>query len=56
MRSSYHSVNRWLRNTSDPDDSVHSSLHTHSSYFILAVPSHRWNECLLSGPAHHYKI
>lgn len=27
MRSSYHSVNRWLRNTSDPDDSVHSSLH-----------------------------
>ncbi len=26
MRSSYHSVKRWLRNTSEPDASVHSSL------------------------------
>lgn len=37
MRSSYHSVNRWLRNTSDPDDSVHSSLHFAAASLLVLL-------------------
>ena len=55
MRSSYHSVNRWLRNTSDPDDSVHSSLHGQQHCNPWCYPRTRWNARLLSGTAYHDK-